>query len=338
MPGKEFEMFFDHLLNSLENNEFIKITVSDKRDKANELKNVSAKVVSLQSGIKLSFVYRYQTKDITKNYDYTEAMLLLREILEKDFYRADLFTLTNDWHVIMNKKSNDCFLSQKPPSINETPVYSHDKIKIRPVVLENNIYLHELGITTADWKVKKDMNDKYRQINKYIEIIDGIIGSVKLPDSFRIVDMGSGKGYLTFALYDYLVNTKKLNPEILGIELRKELVEKCNVITKKAGFEKLSFQTGSIEKAELPPADMLIALHACDIATDEAVFRGIQSNAKIIICAPCCHKQIRKQIKACQRTERNYQTWYFRRTTVRNINRYHPLIDSGSSWVQNQSV
>lgn len=297
MPGKEFEMFFDHLLNSLENKEFIKITISDKRDKANELKNVSAKVVSLQSGIKLSFVYRYQTKDITKNYDYTEAVLLLKEMLEKDFYRADLFTLTNDWHVIMNKKTNDCSLSQKPPSTTEAPVYSHDKIKIRPVVLENNIYLHELGITTADWKVKKDMNDKYRQINKYIEIIDGIIGSVKLPDSFRIVDMGSGKGYLTFALYDYLVNTKKLNPEILGIELRKELVEKCNSITKKAGFEKLSFQTGSIEKAEFPPTDMLIALHACDTATDEAIFRGIQSNAKIIICAPCCHKQIRKQIK-----------------------------------------
>lgn len=296
MPGKEFEIFFGHLLNSLENNEFIKITVSDKRDKANELKNVSAKVVSLQSGTKLSFVYRYQTKDITKNYDFTEAVTLLKEILEKDFYRADLFTLTNDWHVIMNKKTNDCSLSQKPPSITEIPLYSHDKIKIRSVTLENNIYLHELGITTADWKVKKDMNDKYRQINKYIEIIDGIIGSVKLPDSFRIVDMGSGKGYLTFALYDYLVNTKKLNPEILGVELRKELVEKCNAITKKAGFEKLSFQTGSIEKAELPPAEMLIALHACDTATDEAIFRGIQSNAKIIICAPCCHKQIRKQI------------------------------------------
>jgi hypothetical protein len=297
MPGKEFETFFENLSNCLNNNEFIKITISDKRDKANELKNVSAKVVSLQSGTKLSFVYRYQTKDITKNYDFNEAVSLLKEMLEKDYYRADLFAITNNWHVIMNKNTNECSLTKKPPSITEAPVHSHDKIKTRPVTLENNIYLHELGITTADWKVKKDMNDKYRQINKYIEIIDGIISSVKLPDSFRIVDMGSGKGYLTFALYDYLENTKKLNPEILGIELRKELVEKCNSIAKKAGFEKLSFQTGSIEKTDLPPTDMLIALHACDTATDEAIFRGIQSNTKIIICAPCCHKQIRKQIK-----------------------------------------
>ena len=196
----------------------------------------------------------------------------------------------------MNKKTNDCSVTQKSPSITETPAHSHDKIKIRPVTLENNLYLHELGITTADWKVKKDMHDKYRQINKYIEIIDGIISSVKLPPSFQIVDMGSGKGYLTFALYDYLVNTKKINPEILGIELRKELVQKCNAIAKKAGFEKLTFQTGSIENANLPPTDMLIGLHACDTATDEAIFRGIQSNTKIIICAPCCHKQVRKQM------------------------------------------
>jgi len=296
MHNKEFELFFGNLLNSLENNDFIKITISDKRDKTNDLKNVSAKVVSLQSGMKLSFVYRYQTKDITKNFDFQESVSLLKEMLEKDFYRADLFTLVNDWHVIMNKTTNDCSVTQKPPSIIEAPAHSHDKIKIRSITLENNIYLHELGITTADWKIKKDMYDKYRQINKYIEIIDGIIHSVKLPSLFQIVDMGSGKGYLTFALYDYLVNTKKLNPKILGIELRKELVEKCNIIAKKAAFENLSFQTGSIEKADLTSAHILIALHACDTATDEAIFRGIQMNTKIIICAPCCHKQIRKQM------------------------------------------
>lgn len=296
MPAQDHELFFSHLNDSLKNNEFIKITISDKRDKNNEIKNVSAKVVSLNSGMKLSFVYRHQTKDITKNFDFQESVLLIKEMLEKDFYRADLFTLTNDWHLTMYKKAKDSSLVKKPPSIKETPLYKHDKIKTRSIVLENNVYLHELGISTSDWKIKKDMHDKYRQINKYIEIIDGIISSAKLPDAFQIVDMGSGKGYLTFALYDHLVNTLKLNPEIRGIELREDLVEKCNLIAEKLAYNNLSFQQGSIEKANIPPSDLLIALHACDTATDEAIFKGIKSNTKIIICAPCCHKQIRKQM------------------------------------------
>ena len=108
--------------------------------------------------------------------------------------------------------------------------------------------------------------------------------------------MGSGKGYLTFALYDYLTNTLNLSPRVTGVELRTELVEKCNAIAAKAGFGNLSFVTGSIDSAELPAVDMLIALHACDTATDQAIYRGIKAGAKVIICAPCCHKQIRKQI------------------------------------------
>lgn len=296
MPNQEFEKFLQNLNESINNNEFVKITISDKRDINNELRNVSVKAVSLHSGNKLSFVYRYKTKDITKNFALEESISLIKEMLEKDFFRADLFTLKNDWHLIMNSNINESSVIKKPSSTIEKPIYSHDKIKIRPIKLVNNLYLQELGITNTDFKVKKDMSDKFRQINKYIEIIDGIINYVKLPSQFKIVDMGSGKGYLTFALYDYLVNTLKLSPTILGIELREELVEKCNLISRKVEFSNLSFHQGNIEKADFPSTDILIALHACDTATDEAIFRGIKSNTKIIICAPCCHKQIRKQI------------------------------------------
>jgi len=169
-------------------------------------------------------------------------------------------------------------------------------VKKRFINLEGNIYLKELGIATAEWKVKKDMEDKFWQINKYIEIIDGIIGSAALSDSIKIADMGSGKGYLTFALYDYIVNNLRLKAEITGVEIRKELVENSEKIAELAGFKNLKFREGTIETAALDNPEMLIALHACDTATDEAIYRGITSGAKIIICAPCCHKQIRKQI------------------------------------------
>lgn len=164
------------------------------------------------------------------------------------------------------------------------------------ITTANNIYLRELGVITADWKVKNSMQDKYRQINKYIEIIDGILRNTNLDNTLNIVDMGAGKGYLTFALYDYLHNVLKKTATVIGVELRKELVTDCNAIAQKSDFNNLSFKAGTIKQVELPDTDMLIALHACDTATDDAIFRGINADAKIIICAPCCHKQVRKQM------------------------------------------
>ena len=295
MQTDKLEYFLDNLLSCLNGKQFVKLTLSKKKVKSSELKNVFVKVVALKNGMKLSFVYRYPTKDITKNFDFPEGISLIEEMIGKDFYQADLFTSDGDFHLTTNK-DGDFYLLQKPATINEKPLFSHDKVKKRFIRLEDNIYLRELGIATAEWKVKKDMEDKFRQINKYIEIIDGIISSANLPSGLHIADMGSGKGYLTFALYDFLVNNLELSPKITGVELRKELVESSNKIAEKAGYQNLKFQQGTIENAELARIDMLIALHACDTATDEAIYRGINSGAEIIICAPCCHKQIRKQI------------------------------------------
>ena len=109
--------------------------------------------------------------------------------------------------------------------------------------------------------------------------------------------MGSGKGYLTFAVYDYLNRRPGLKARVTGVEARAELVELCNRVAREAGFERLSFQTGFIEEFELPETDILIALHACDTATDDALFKGVAANASVIITAPCCHKEVRPQIQ-----------------------------------------
>ena len=144
------------------------------------------------------------------------------------------------------------------------------------------------------------MADKYRQINKYLEIIEGLITSVSLPETINIVDMGSGKGYLTFALYDFLKNEKNLTVHVTGIELRQELVDYCNKISKDCGFDDLQFVCKPIDEYTERKIDILIALHACDTATDDAIHKGIVSDAALIICAPCCHKQIRQQLKGIE--------------------------------------
>ena len=288
--------FIQLIKSGIEKNELIKITLGNKRNKIAELKNIFIKPVLLQNTVKLSFVYRYPTKDITKNFDIEEGIALIDQSLEKDFFNANLFTSSNDFHLLINKNELVKIVSNKASLLKKPSSHAHDKQKIRIIKADNNTYLKELGLVTAEGLVKKDMQDKYKQINRYVEIIEGIIKEVKLPDNFTVADMGSGKGYLTFALYDYLHNKLNKHATVTGIELRKELVDKCNAIAAKSGFNDLHFKEGSIEASSLPAVDMLIALHACDTATDEAIYKGIHAGAAIIICAPCCHKQIRKQM------------------------------------------
>lgn len=140
------------------------------------------------------------------------------------------------------------------------------------------------------------MADKYRQINKYLEIFDGLIKNAKLPKNPHIVDMGSGKGYLTFALYAYL---EKLGyqPQVWGVELRKELVDFCNETASFCKYDGLRFIQERIEDFKAEQIDILIALHACDTATDDALFTAIENKARLVVCAPCCHKQVRQQVK-----------------------------------------
>lgn len=295
MPD-QVQTFLLQVKTAAEKQELIKITLGGKRDQQAALKNVFIKIIVVKNGIKLSFVYRYPTKDITKNFEISEAVDQIKLLLQNDFYNADLFTAANDFHLLISKNET-AKLVTKPPALSATGSFTHNKEKARIIKAGNNTYLKELGLVTAEGLVKKDMQDKYKQINRYVEIIEGIIKDVKLPDDFTVADMGSGKGYLTFALYDYLHHTLNKEASVTGIELRKDLVDKCNTIAEKAGFKKLHFKEGTIESAELPSIDMLIALHACDTATDEAIYKGIHANATVIICAPCCHKQIRKQMQ-----------------------------------------
>ena len=285
--------FFDRLVAIIEGKSLIKLLLSGKRNKESDLKNIIVSIVQLKKGYFLNFVYRYNTKDITKNYPEEEGVLLIKKALEKDFLNANVYSFSED--IALQIKSNGKNLMKiKKPSLNVFPAFSHDNIKDRLIKTESNIYLRELGIVNADWEVRREMSDKYKQINKYVDLMKPYLDGLSL-DGFNIADMGSGKGYLTFALYDYITNTLQKNVKMTGVELRSDLVDTCNKIAKKSGFEDLSFIQGSIKETPLNNIDILIALHACDTATDDAIYSGIASKASLIVCAPCCHKQIRKE-------------------------------------------
>ncbi len=290
----DFSPLFEAIDNSIKRDDFVKITLSKPLHKRNELVNVYIRYILIKEKSHLSFTYRYKTNDQVKNYAISEAKKVITELLLNAFRFATLFTLQEDLQVFVSKKKV-VSIKKQHASFKNKPPETHNQPKERKVT--TGAYLKYLGVSDKDGNIIHKMADKYRQINKYLEIIDDLVSNAKLPKTVHIVDMGSGKGYLTFALYDFLKNKKGFDVEITGIELRPKLVNYCNDIAKKCGFEKLNFVCKSIEDYNEKRIDILIALHACDTATDDAIYKGLHAKAEIIVTAPCCHKQIRKQLK-----------------------------------------
>ena len=289
--------FHDVLKQSIEKNTFAKLSLGDYRGEEKELKKIILKRVFIKKKDHLSFVYRYKTRDITKNFLIPETIQLLQKLIsEEEFCYAHLCTTGHDFKLQRNKK-RAFVLRKEPPTIKTKPTHQHDKQKLRKIKASGDNYLHALGITNADGQVKKSGQDKYRQINHYIEILSSLLKDLPKDRKLIIVDMGSGKGYLTFALYDYVINKLNKEVQITGVEYREDLVTLCNEIAKQSKFDKLHFVQGTIQNFEtVEKTDVLIALHACDTATDDAIYKGIKNNAELIVVAPCCHKQIRKEI------------------------------------------
>lgn len=285
------QTFIPAIKSSLIDHTFVKFSLGHYKGSEPSLKNITARKITIKGQEKLSFTYRYKTKDIVKNFNTDEALSKINEYLKHDFKAAALFTTGFD--LTLEKGS----VKKKPPSHTETQSADHDRAKKRHVTTQGKLYLHTLGITDEKGNVLKTAQDKYRQIDKYVEILGGLIKNLPKDAVKNIADMGAGKGYLTFALYDYLVNMLHMEVNVIGVEMRPELVNLCNRISTDQNFTSLNFAEGTIKDYDASNADILIALHACDTATDDAIDKGIKAGAELIVVAPCCHKQIRREME-----------------------------------------
>ena len=288
--------FLQVLEEALENQQLSKLTLSKPPSKQSDWTNVYARPVELKGQYHLSCTFRFKTRDEVKNYLPAEAVSQISDWLGAHFRQADLFTSSEHLSLMISKKGKATLRRQQSAQEREVSL-AHDHKKQRPLSDRPRPYLSALGIAGADGKTLKQGRRKFRQINKYIELISHQLQARPLPEQAHIVDMGSGKGYLTFALYDYLVNECSLLVKVTGVELRPELVDKCNAIARENNFDNLQFIAGDIHQYQPEGGiDMLIALHACDTATDEAIARGLAAKADHIVVAPCCHKQVRKSM------------------------------------------
>lgn len=287
--------YINHIKESIEKDDFVKLTLSKPYVKSSSLKNVYLRLIDIKGVKQFSFLYRYITNDQTKNHTFEEAFEILDTLLLENFRIATLFRVEENILFLMNKKRKGSIRKEYAENKRDNAL-DHDRAKEKRAANSSD-YLFHLGITDKEGQVIPKMADKFRQINKYLEVMESLVKNTKLPNPLHVVDMGSGKGYLTFALYDFLKNNLGLDVQVTGVELRKELVNYCIDVAKKCEFEDLKFEAAYIQDINPNKIDILIALHACDTATDDAIYKGMMSDASIVVCAPCCHKQIRQQLK-----------------------------------------
>ena len=285
--------FLDKLRDSLVQQTFVKITLSRGRG-GSGLRNVYGRLVELKSGTAVSFTLRYATRDVTRNETPADAPGAIEKWLGVDFEEAHLFTTTGDWK-LRAEHGGEWTMKAARPVFSAAVATSHDRPKVRAIA--NAQFLVKLGVTAPDGTARAGMADKLRQVERFVEILGHLVDGSSLREAkrVRVCDMGAGKGYLTFATHEFF-RIRGVKVEVIGGEQRADLVEQTNRVAADLKLEGLRFEQGAIGAFVLPEnLDVLIALHACDTATDDALAAGVRAGAKLIVAAPCCQKEVRRE-------------------------------------------
>ncbi len=284
--------FLERLAQARADGTWRKLTLGRYQGAEAGLQNLFVRPVVLKSGPHLSFVWRHATRDVTKNLPPADGLAELNRLIGGDFKDAHLFTEAETIQLEC-RETGGARLSVTAATA-ARPAATHDQTKVRPIPA-GAPWLQALGVTNAAGRPVEGMAPKFRQIEKFAEILQHLMAETGLAAPLNVVDMGCGKGYLTFAV------SAVLGPgaRVRGIEARTELVKFCNGVSAEFGFSPaLDFAAGSIADTALDHVDVLIALHACDTATDDALAKGIEAGAGLLIVAPCCQKELRPQLKA----------------------------------------
>ncbi len=319
--------FGELLRSSLRTGGFVKLVLGNYRGDEPALQRVMARRILLRDEPRLSLLYRYKTRDITKNFGIDDGTAEVLRLLDaesgKGFGHAHLQTADESLDLRISKKGQTS-LARQATSAADGPEdvlpgadagesaaspaaqgqgAAHDRAKHRFLSLDAG-YWQDLGITDQQGRLIPAMSRKWKQINKFVEVLDAawressLPGRDKAAPPLRVMDFGAGKGYLSFAVASHLNDALGVRSEVIGVELRADLVALCNASAEQRQVPGLSFEQGDVVNHPIGAIDIMIALHACDTATDHAIHKGIAAGAQIILCSPCCHKQLRPQLRS----------------------------------------
>lgn len=238
-------------------------------------------------------------KELHDNYSDKEVILRICNYMSGKFGQLSANALTMNLSILTNKKGTITVKKAMHEAINLNIDLSHNKEK-KYIIKEGEPadFLVALGVMMPDGKVAKARYDKFKQINRYLEFIEDVLPEIENEEVIRIVDFGCGKSYLTFALYYYLKIKKNLNVDIIGLDLKADVIADCNKLKNKLHYDNLRFLKGDIKDYEnTDKITMVVSLHACDTATDYAIYKAIGWNARVIMAVPCCQHEVNKRIK-----------------------------------------
>ena len=310
------EPFLAAVRSALAADTFESVVLSKPRHGGGDAKAVRMRRIGLRGEPALSVVVSHATRDVTLNHGIDDGLAVLAAWLDATaaaaFAHATLHAADGDVQLMISRKGQHTLrrLARAPAEgagddvggdhdddgASPLPLAAHDRLRARRLPLDLPC-LVELGITDASHRLVPSMARKWRQIDKFLEVLDSALDALHArPSPLRVVDFGAGKGYLTFAVHEHLHRRFGGAPEVTGVELRPDLVAFCNAAAKRCGASGLRFVEGDLRSFLPERVDVMIALHACDTATDHAIDLGLAAGAGVLVCSPCCHKELRPQM------------------------------------------
>lgn len=276
----------------------IKMIISGKRRKSCECRKVTVRPVQIKGEISYQAEFTFEKKVTHENLDAAGAEALALKLLTEEFKQADVFTADEDMHILCSKPEKPHITTGPATKDMPTLELSHNRKK-NHVIPEGEpaAFLVRLGVMDEKGNVFRRSYGKFRQINRYLEIVEDVYEYLPKDRPVRIIDFGCGKAYLTFALYHYLHDMKKRDVDIIGLDLKKDVISFCSGVAKDLGYDGLRFMVGDIADFKSEGADMVVTLHACDTATDYALINAVSWNSRVILSVPCCQHELFKQIK-----------------------------------------
>jgi SAM-dependent methyltransferase len=260
---------------------------------------VLVRPVQIKGEINLQFSYFDEKKDITKNYSFEEAAAYVDELLALPFRNIFVEDSKSSLQVNISKKGKALINEKRASASLPVPALTHDRQKSRLLTAENAApFLRAVGIMTNDGRIRADMQRKFKQINEFLRLVDETDTFQDFKEkAVHVVDFGCGNAYLTFAIYYYLRELLNLDAHVIGVDIKADLIERHQEKAKALGWDQLTFHTGTISgfQPNVIP-EVVLALHACDTATDDALAQGIRWNSKLIVCAPCCQHEMQEQM------------------------------------------
>lgn len=298
-PNRNRSAEWDDFVNELaEPGKLLQASFSGPRDKGSDIsRKITVRPIKLKNGVHYQFESHLNNKAYHDNIPAERLKDRLNAVMSQ--YKQALFkTPEADVQVLANKKGSLSLLAHKPTAKATEAPLTHNRSKSYVIPDGEPVpFLIALGVMTAEGKVVKAKYDKFRQINRFLEMVSDVLSDLPRNKELTIVDFGCGKSYLTFALYHLLAVKEQLPVRIIGLDLKEDVIAACAKLAKQLQWDKLSFSVGDISQYEgLASVDMVVTLHACDTATDAALLKAIGWNASVILSVPCCQHELFRQL------------------------------------------